>query len=560
MSGGGDVLTITMGIATETGRRSRNEDYVGAVLAPSAHGYCAAVADGMGGALGGREAAEVTVRNFLNDYYDTPPTLSVEQAAAKVLGAINSWVFAQGRQDSLLAGMGCTFSGLILRGRSAHVVHVGDSRVYRLTGSRLVRLTEDHVLKQPGLSHVLYRALGIEPFLRLDYARHALELHDRFLLCSDGVHGVLDDRRLADVLNARTAPELAARELVAAAIAAGSTDNASAVVVDIVGIPAVEHSSLMATIAPLEIGALPKPGDNVDGFVIDGVLSDGRYSRLFRATDSQDQMPVVLKFPHPRVIADDTYKAAFLREAWVSSQVTSPYVGKVIPAQEGKQTRLYTIMPFYVGETLEQRLLHPPKLALAEGLRIGTDLCKAVVSLHRRGIIHRDIKPDNIILDPLTLIDLGVARILGQEDGALGETHPGTASYMAPEIFRGQVATEQSDVFAIGVTLFRALTGKYPYGEIEPFSHPRFAKMEKLTKLRPDLPGWLETVLAKAMAVSDDDRYQDAIELLFALETGPSRMPVQTHRRVPLYDRHPLRFWQGVAALLLIALIWSLKR
>lgn len=560
METGGSTLQISVGVSTETGRRARNEDFVGAVTAPSAHGYAAALADGMGGQAGGREAAEISVHSFLNDFFETPASLSVNQAASQVLGALNSWIFAQGQQDSQLAGMGCTFTALILRGRSAHVVHVGDSRAYRLSGSRLTRLTEDHALKQPGLSHVLYRAMGIEPHLRLDYARHTLDLHDRFLVCSDGVHGVLNDQALAALLGNRMAPEHSAREIVQAAIEAGSDDNASALVIDVLAVPAALHGNLVEYIQPLPITDIPKVGDNVDGFMLDSVLSDGRYSRLFRATDTNDQTPVVLKFPHPKVLADETYKSAFVREAWVSTQVNNPHVGKVIAAQDGRQSRLYTIMPFYEGETLEKRLMRPPQMALPEVLRIAMDLTKAVAGLHRRGIIHRDIKPENIILNPVTLIDLGVARILGQEDDDLAQTHPGTASYMGPEVFAGQPASEQSDLYAIGVTVFRALTGKYPYGEIEPFSHPRFGTPEKLTKLRPDLPGWLETILTKAVAVSPLDRYQDAIELLFDLETAPSRMPVPKTGRTPLYDRNPLLFWQVVSILLTVVLLWSLTR
>ena len=450
---GGGTLSISVGVATETGRRQRNEDFAGAVVGPSVHGYAAAVADGIGGAPGGREASEILVRHFLTDYYCTSATQSVFQAASKVLEALNGWIFSQSHQDQTLAGMGTTFTGLILRGRSAHVLHVGDSRAYRLTRSRMIRLTKDHSLKQPGMTHVLYRAVGIEPSLRLDYARHSLELHDRFLLCSDGVHNVLDDAKLAMLLNARQAAERAASDIAAAALEAGSTDNVTALVIDVTSVPTVDHLDLLDYVDPLPIKETPRTGDILDGFVIGALLSDGRYSRLFHAIDNMDGMKVVLKFPQPRVVTDKMHKTAFVREAWVASQVNSPHVGKVITAAEGKQTQLYTIMPYYAGETLEQRLTRAPKLAMGEAVRIGINLCMAVAALHRQGIIHRDIKPENIILDPLTLIDLGVARILGQDDDAVAETHPGTASYLAPEIFACQTADSQSDVFAIGVTL-----------------------------------------------------------------------------------------------------------
>ena len=148
-----------------------------------------------------------------------------------------------GRQDPELAGMGCTFTALVLKGRVAHLLHAGDSRAYRLGGDRLVRLTTDHLRERPRQRPVLNRALGIEAEIRLDYADHPLALHDRFLLVSDGVHGALTDESIADILRARSAPEDTARALVTEAITAGSTDNCTALVLDVVGLPSARPTS-----------------------------------------------------------------------------------------------------------------------------------------------------------------------------------------------------------------------------------------------------------------------------------------------------------------------------
>ena len=100
----------------------------------------------------------------------------------------------------------------------------------------------------------------------------------------------------------------------------------------------------------------PQVGDTVDGFVLNVLVSDGRYSRLFGAIDEVDGGTVVLKFPKPQVAAVATYHAAFVREAWVGTRVTSPWVAHVIELPPGRQTCLYTVMPLYVGELLETRL------------------------------------------------------------------------------------------------------------------------------------------------------------------------------------------------------------
>ncbi len=157
----------------------------------------AVVADGVGGHEGGREAAELAVRGFLDGYFSLPGSLGAQQAAARSLDAINSWIVAQGRVDPRRAGMATTFTALILSGRSGHCVHVGDSRLYRFREEALEQLTEDHVMGRGDLRHVLRRAVGLEDPVRLDHASFTLRPLERYLLCSDGVHGALERREAA---------------------------------------------------------------------------------------------------------------------------------------------------------------------------------------------------------------------------------------------------------------------------------------------------------------------------------------------------------------------------
>lgn len=562
-----ETLQVRVGFASEPGRRKTNEDYVAAYLARGAQrvtrGVVAAIADGLGGHDGGREAAETAVRGFIDGYYQQTQTFSVERAAERTLAAINHWIHAQGRHDTRLAQMATTFTALILRGRQAHAVHVGDTRAYRLRESALERLTQDHTLKHPDLSHGLYRAVGIENALRIDYTLRTLKLHDRFLLCSDGVHGALSERDLAELLNARAAPQEDARRVVHAALTAGSQDNATALILDVIALPQTEQTELENAIGVLPIGPPPKVGDTIDGFQLTELLSDGRYSRLFHARDLHEERAVVLKFAHPRVATDETYRRAFVREAWIAARANSPWVGEVLELPPGRQTLLYSVMPYYAGQTLEQRLQRASKVTLAAGIEIGMKLAKAVYTLNRRQIIHRDIKPDNVLLEAgggLRLMDLGVARLPGFPEFP-AEDVPGTPSYMAPELFNCSVGDERSDVYALGVTLYRMFSaGHYPYGEIEPFSTPRFKRRTPLGHHRPDLPAWLDATLAKACAVEPNDRFADAMELAFELEHGLARGGAMTFKKTPLYQRDPVRFWQVITFLLAVALIVALAK
>ena len=560
-------VRASVGFASEKGPRKENEDFaaavIGAELPEPRREVVAAIADGVGGAKGGRVAAETAVRGFLDGFWDLPETLEVRRAAARVVDALNGWINALGRQDPALKGMACTFTALVLRGRVAHVLHLGDTRCYRLRRDRLACLTADHSREAgPGRSRVLTRALGAEAEARLDYSAHPVALHDRFLLSSDGVHETLSDESIAELLGERSAPDDTARALVAAALDAGSPDNCTALVLDVVALPTAVSADVAGAIVKLPLIPTPVAGQTIDGFVLKTLLSEGRYSRLFAAIDEIEGGEAALKFPKPQVAEVATFHAAFVREAWVGARVMSPYVAQIVQLPPGRQTCLYTVMPLYQGELLETRLQRRPQIGLEEGRGIATALARGVAALHRAGVIHRDIKPDNVILEgrgSLKLIDLGVARVPGWEDFP-PENVPGTLAYMAPEMLQGEPGNPATDIFALGVTLFRALAGEFPYGNADAVSPPRRERPQKLTALRPDLPAWLEAVLARAVAADTAERYGDVMAFALDVEAGPPRPPPAPRRPLTLYERAPTRFWQGVAALLALALAIALWR
>jgi serine/threonine protein phosphatase PrpC len=558
-------LELRFGFWTDTGPRARNEDYAafyaGSPAQQALLGAVAAIADGVGGAKGGREAAELAVRSFIEGHLGQNATLGIQRNSARTVEAFNSWAHSIGRRDEELEGMACTLTALVFRGRRVHVIHVGDTRAYRWREERLDRMTTDHALGDAGLRHILTRAVGAEESIRIDYATDTLRLYDRYLLCSDGIHGGVTDRALAEILARRNAPEQTARELVEAGIAARTGDNATALVVDVIGLPPADYADLAFAAASLPLLPVPKANATIDGFHLRAMLADGRYARVFDAEDRIERRRVIVKFPKPATSAEDVLRGAFLREAWIAARIRSPWVGEAIELPPDRQTGLYTAMPFYEGETLERRLSRPPGLSLTAGLDYAIKLAGGVAALHRAGIVHRDIKPDNVILEAiregrvpgLRLIDLGVARLPHMEDVPAPHA-PGTPSYMAPELFAGAPGDERSDQFALGVTIYRMFTGAYPYGEIEAFSHPRFKRAKSLTAHRPDLAAWLDEALARATAADPDDRFGDVFEFIFALEHGAIRAAPPVPRPQPLYERNPLLVWKVVSALLALAL------
>ena len=495
--------------------------------------------------------------SLVEGFYQMPDTLGAARAMQAPLVAYNRWLHAQGK-GATMANSATTLTAMALRGRRAHLVHVGDSRAWRFADGRLACLTTDHTRPEPDLRHVLIRALGIEPELRLDHATIELAARDRLLLTTDGVHGVLSPARIAAILAREESVEATARELVEAAIDAGGGDNASAVVVDIVRLPEPDHDGILAGLSGLPAVAPPGVGESIDGFAIERVLSEGRYAVLRVARDGEDGNRVVLKFPRPGALSDRAIRLAFAREMLIAQRVSSPFVLAAHPVRPERQTALYGVMPLLAGETMAARIAaRVPTLKM--GIEQAIRLTRAVAALHRLEVIHRDIKPDNVMLTEdggLKLIDLGVARLPRVED-FLGDEIPGTPGFMAPEQFEGNAGDALTDQFALGVTLFVWFTGKMPFGEQEAFQRPRFGVPPRLASHRPDMPSWLDEAIRTAIQPDPAARFGDVIELLRALEGG-GPLRVTQRRAVPLMQRNPLAFWQVTSALLAIALIAAL--
>jgi serine/threonine protein phosphatase PrpC len=553
-------LLAAAGFASKTGKRPDNQDFVGVYTATETerahHGMVAALADGVGGAKGGRIAAELAVRSLIDGLYDQPDTIGPAAAVARVMMPYNRWLHSAGKSEAM-AHAATTFTALIVKGRRAHALHVGDSRAWLFRDGSLSQLTEDHCHAHPDQRHILYRAIGIEERLRLDHHEVTLDLYDRLVLTSDGVHGTLDAKRMAAILGVRKSAEADAQALVEAALEGGSDDNASAVVIDIITLPAPDYDAVAGDIAKLPILPPPDIGQSIDGFQLAHLLSDGRYTRLFRAKDTVTGADVVIKFPKPALLSETGARLAFSREILVGSRVDSPFVGGVIAVSPDRQTRLYGVQPFHTGQTLEERLKRP--ISLEDGLGIATKLTRAVAALHRLDIIHRDIKPDNVMLATdgnIKLIDLGVAR-LPRVDEFAGTEIPGTPSYLAPEMFAGNAGDPATDQFSLGVTLWRVFANEYPYGETEAFSRPRFAPPIPPSTKRPELPAWLDALLLQSVALDPNNRFGDIIELLRALEGGAAVARTQLHPP-PLIERNPVLFWQVVSALLGVCLVAAL--
>lgn len=556
-------IEVSVGFASYRGARPDNQDFVAADFGTESEralqGVLVAVADGVGGNQGGRIAAELAVRNFLDGYRTQNPLSSIGDAATKTMDGFNRWLNGQAHTRTM-KGAASTFTGMVLRGREAVVLHLGDSRAWHFRGDVLTLLTEDHVSIANDGHPILLRALGLEPALRLDFLRQPLDDHDRLLLTSDGVHGVLSQRAIAELLAERKSSQSDAEALAAAALAAGSKDNVTAMVVDVIALPAVDYDALAAEMQDLTILPPPEEGQTVDGYHLERVIADGTHARLFIARDGGNR--TVLKFPKTILLSEEAARIAFLREGFLGRRIESPFVGRTLPLPEGRQSRLYIAMPIYTGESLETKIRRE-QISLSDALPIAIKLSRGVASLHRLGVTHRDIKPGNVILTSdggLKLIDLGIARVPNFQELPEKET-PGTVSYMAPELFDGDRGDAISDQFALGVTIYRLFTGQYPYGETEPLSRPLFGPPIPASRYRPEMSARLEAAIMKAISLRREDRFADVEELIYQLETGSPDASSRRGSR-PLLNRNPVLFWKSVSVFLLVVVIveFLLKR
>ncbi|WNF48679.1 bifunctional protein-serine/threonine kinase/phosphatase [Pseudomonas sp. SG20056] len=538
------ALQLTFGEASATGPRSENQDAIRVVTpAPAlaaSKGYLFALADGVSQCADGGLAARATLQALALDYYSTPETWAVTQSLDRVLVAHNRWLQANGGGQPLLT----TLSALILRGRRFTLAHVGDCRAYRWLNGTLERLSEDHVWEQPGMQHVLKRAMGLDQHLVMDYLDGELREGECFVLVSDGIWATLGDAGIQRILHDEQDLPAASSALVNAAHLAGSQDNASALLLRVEALP---QSDLADTLAQLQHWPLPtklREGQNFEGWQVERVLAESRQSLVYRVRDAQARRWMLKTLPPSR--SDEPQAGpALLLEEWFLRRVAGRFFAEVHPLPQ--RQHLYYVQREYAGQTLAEHLRLSGPLGLPEWLDIAPRLIKALGMLHRRNILHRDIKPENLLWGDdgeLRVLDFGLTYCPGLTRDEAYEL-PGTPSYIAPEAFSGAAPSPQQDLYSAGVTLYFLLTGHYPYGEIEAFQHPRFGQPTPASRYRPDLPSWVDDSLNRALSAEPKQRYETAEEWLLYLEQA-ERKSLNSRPR-PLLEREPLLVWRGVA-------------
>ncbi len=556
-------LSVDSGQHSLAGRKSENQDFHGAVIPEGQalvhKGIAFAIADGISSSLVARVAAETAVKSFLSDYYCTSDAWLVKTAASRVIAATNSWLFDQTKRAGGIGDSGyvCTFSALVLKGRKAHLFHAGDSRIWRLAGQSLERLTDDHRVQVSPGENYLGRALGLSQSVEIDYLAVDLRPGDVFVLTTDGVHDFLTPQQIAAGITESDCLESAAGKIVEQALEAGSTDNLTIQIVRIAGLPDPAAPELLADEQALPPAPLPRVPGYFEGYrLLRGLHSSSR-SHIYLAEDEITGERVALKFPSIDLRGDEDYLRRFAMEEWIARRMASAHVLKAASYPQGRQS-LFLANEFVEGQTLRQWMLDNPHPDLETVRGLLEQIAKGLRAFHRKEMVHQDLRPENIMIDrsgTVKIIDFGSVRIAGVMEAAPGLDRAeilGTHQYTAPEVFLGYLGTELSDLFSLGVIAYEMLTGRLPYGA--GVARATSAKAQAALRYRSAadittrVPDWVDGALCRAVHPVPGKRHEALSAFLEDLRRPNPAFTSGTF--VPLADRDPVRFWQLVSAVL----------
>ena len=567
-------LKISIGQCSDKGRKATNQDFHGATIPKepqlTSKGIAVALADGISSSEVSQIASKAAVTGFLEDYFCTSETWSVKKSAQRVLLATNSWLHSQTQLSQHRfdkdKGYVCTFSALVIKSTTAHILHVGDSRIYRLRGNALEQMTEDHRLWVTQEKSYLSRALGVGQQVEIDYESQPVEKGDIFLLATDGVYEFASDDFIVNAINENNL-ETAAGIIVEEAYKQGSTDNLTIQIIKVDELPQQDAREIFQQFTELPFPPILDARTIFDGYRILREVHASSRSHVYLAVDGETNSQVIIKTPSVDLRTDPAYLERFLMEEWIARRINSPHVLKPC-LQTRKRSYLYIVTEYIEGQTLAQWMIDHPKPDVETVRGIVEQIAKGLQAFHRMEMLHQDLRPGNIMIDTtgtVKIIDFGSTRVAG----LMEITSPiernnvlGTAQYTAPEYFLGEGGSPRADLFSLGVIAYQMLSGKLPYGTQVAKSRTRSAqnKLKYNSVLDDDreIPVWIDETIRKAVHPNPYNRYEELSEFLFDLR-HPNKAFLNKNRP-PLMERNPVLFWKGVSLILaVIILIISIK-
>ena len=521
--------------------RDHNEDSIGHDQPPDPkgrrdRGVVVVMADGVGGEVGGEVASKLAVEAAIHEFRHAKPNTAPGTLLFQMFNAANQAVYDRRVKDR--SRMATTLSISLLRNDELNVGHVGDCRVYLIQQGRIRRVTNDHSYagvqiklglitveeaKSSELRSVLTRSVGQDPIVRADY--HTLGVHrgDYVIHCCDGLYCFVTEQEIYDHVTKMPA-ERACRELIKLAERRGADDNLSMQVAEIKDVERMSYYRglpIYQKVADLSMGQDIQPGQLLDErYAINDIVARSGMATIYKATDTKTGRAVALKVPFMHLESDPNFYSRFKREQEIGTRLSHPYIMQV-EADDGKRSRPYMVMEYLDGQTLGHLMRSVRPMPLPDALRIASRICEALHYMHEHDVVHRDLKPDNVMIcndGSIRIMDFGIAKVEGSRRLTFGAFQPamGTPDYMAPEQVKGKRGDPRTDVYSLGAILYEMVTGSVPYEG----NSPLVIMNARLTgdpvaprKLNPEITPQVEEIILRAMARDPAERYPNALEM-----------------------------------------------
>jgi serine/threonine-protein kinase len=531
--------------------RPKNEDYAG-FWEPSepderqSRGAIAIIADGVGGHGRGDVASKLAVETAISKFQECSPDMNTKAILREIFFAANMALYDSAANDRSATRMATTMNICIFKGRDVHVGHIGDSRLYLVRQEEIKKLTSDHSMtglqlklrlmteleaRASHLRSMLTRSVGVEPIVRFDYKRVTAMQHDRFLQCTDGLYCFMNDGEIAEGVDRLNLDEVCAY-LVNLAERRGTDDNLTAQLIHVDRVtPLKKDKPLSILTAAGEVHEVTDqneliPGQMLDDrYRIDAKVSRSGMATIYKAFDTKENHQVALKIPHMQYESDVSFFSRFQREADIGRILNHPNILKFYEP-DAKQSRPYIVMEFLEGKTLAQVLNEVKPFPIDDALHVAARIADALSHMHEKGVVHRDLKPQNIMIlkdGALRIMDFGIARASDMRRLTFVGFTPamGTPDYMAPEQVKGKRGDARTDIYSLGAMLYEMVTGALPFEADNPFMvmNARVTGDPKAPrKVNPAVPVEVEELILHAMERDPKKRFQTAKEMKAQLE------------------------------------------
>lgn len=506
----------TSGLSLAKGTKLKGDDYFEIKVLDNI--TVAVVCDGVGSALEGAQAAKRTSEFLVHSLKNRPKSWSMEKSIHYFIENINRVLYLESMAEYEREELVTTLTMVVIEGDRLYGVNVGDSRIYLQRNSiedkkQFIQLSNDHCMDEEGMENVLTSAMGLDERVSPYYFENNLQVGDKILLCSDGLYNELSHNELNDGMH------MGASFLVKKASKKHEDnlpDDTTAVAIDIKAL----DPRLQFKCADLIVKENYKIGESIDGYTLIKSLIQNKRTWLCEKRG----LKYVIKFVPFEAVDDIAMLDVFVKEVWMAKRLKAGFFPKAIVPKN--RTHRYYIMSFIEGDTLKEYTAKNT-LSVDLSIELAFFVLKMSQFLIKFDLVHGDIKPENIMITQrkgkliFKMIDFGSIT-----EAYSNTTRAGTPSYLAPERFTQSPVNEQTEIYAMGVTLYELLTKKYPYGEIEPFQTPSFEKKIKEPSMHnPKIPKWLESIILRSLETDTDKRYyhysQMQYELLNPLKVKP---------------------------------------